>query len=201
MKPIIIVCVILAWIYILRVLRKAKLHAWRFFWGSLGLFVILMIVIQPVLTQPLASAVSALAGVIGNLTGAFTAYFRYGIIFIASAAGSITLQVDFECSGIIEIMAFLSLLTFFNVYTRSEKIIVGISGFLYIMLCNTLRIVLICMSVHLFGTSAYYIVHTYVGRIFFYLLSILLYFYVFTKPQIIKMKVGNFAYGSDKTNS
>lgn len=27
------------------------------------------------------------------------------------------------------------------------------------------------------------------------------YFYVFTKPQIIKMKVGNFAYGSDKVNS
>jgi hypothetical protein len=26
-------------------------------------------------------------------------------------------------------------------------------------------------------------------------LSVLLYFYVFTKPQVVQMKVGNFSYG------
>ena len=129
------------------------------------------------------------------------AYFKYGIIFIHTGVSSITLLIDFECSGIIEIMAFLSLLAFFNVYNISEKIMVGIGGFCYIMVCNALRIVLICLSVHFFGMGAYYVVHTFIGRIFFYALSVWLYFYVFTKPQIIKMKVGNFAYGSDKVNS
>ena len=170
-------------------------------WGSLGLFVIMMITVQPVLTMPLARCVAALAGVVGNITGTFIAYLKYGIIFISSGLTSVTLRIDFECSGIIEIMAFISLLAFFNVYNFSEKVMVGIGGFCYIMVCNALRIVMICLSVYFFGMDAYYIVHTFVGRIFFYVLSVYLYFYVFTKPQIIKMKVGNFAYGSNKNVS
>lgn len=70
-----------------------------------------------------------------------------------------------------------------------------------IMLCNALRIVMICMSVYFWGMGAYYVVHTFIGRIFFYVLSVYLYFYVFTKPQVIKMKVGSFSYGNNKTNS
>lgn len=84
----------------------------------------------------------------GDITGAFTAYFKYGIIFIHTGASSMTLLIDFECSGIIEIMAFLSLLIFFNVYNWSEKLMIGIGGFCYIMLCNVLRIVMICLAVH-----------------------------------------------------
>ena len=63
------------------VLTRAKLYAWKFMWGSFGLFLIMMITIRPVLTMPLARCVSALAGVVGSVTGAFTSYFKYGIIF------------------------------------------------------------------------------------------------------------------------
>ena len=166
MSPIVIIAIILIWIYILSVFSRAKMHAWKFMWGSLGLFVIMMITVQPVLTMPLARCVAALAGVVGNITGTFIAYFKYGIIFISSGLTSVTLRIDFECSGIIEIMAFISLLAFFNVYNFSEKVMVGIGGFCYIMVCNALRIVMICLSVYFFGMDAYYIVHTFVGRIF-----------------------------------
>ncbi|MGN0160942.1 MAG: exosortase family protein XrtG [Lachnospiraceae bacterium] len=187
----------LVWLYVLHVLTKAEILAWRFLWGSLGLFLLLMVYLRPVLTQPLAQAVSAMAGFVGDLTGTFTAYFKYGILFIETVTGAITLQMDFECSGIIEILAFLSLLLFFDVYTRYEKIFVGIIGFAYIMLSNALRVILICEMVHFGGNSAYYLAHTFVGRFFFYALSVLLYFFVFTKPQIVKMKVGVFTYDHD----
>ena len=81
MNPIIAVIIIIIWLYILSVMKRAKLHAWSFMWGSLGLFVIMMITIQPVLTMPLARCVAAMAGIVGDITGAFTAYFKYGIIF------------------------------------------------------------------------------------------------------------------------
>ena len=184
-NPIVAVAVIAVWLYILSVLTRAKLYAWKFMWGSFGLFLIMMITIRPMLTMPLARCVSALAGVVGSVTGAFTSYFKYGIIFIHT--------------GVTQ--AFISLLAFFNVYNFSEKVMVGIGGFCYIMLCNALRIVMICMSVYFWGMGAYYVVHTFIGRIFFYVLSVYLYFYVFTKPQVIKMKVGSFSYGNNKTNS
>jgi exosortase family protein XrtG len=177
------------------VLSRAKLYFWKFLAGSVGLFLLLMILFEPVLTQPIARAVSALAGVVGSLTGVFTSYFKYGIIFIPMSTGAMTLKIDFECSGIIEIMAFISLLAFFRVYKPYERVIVGIIGTAYIMVCNALRIVIVCLALHFFGQSAYFITHTFIGRIFFYALSVLLYFYVFTKPQVVQMKVGNFSYG------
>ena len=180
MNPIIVIAIIIIWLYILSVTKRAKLHAWSFMWGSLGLFVIMMMTVQPLLTMPLARCVAAMAGIVGDITGAFTAYFKYGIIFIHTGASSMTL-------------------IFFNVYNWSEKLMIGIGGFCYIMLCNVLRIVMICLAVHFLGMNAYYVFHTFIGRIFFYVLSVYLYFYVFTKPQIVKMKVGNFSYG--KNNS
>lgn len=198
---ILMICLILVWVHLLGALRKSKLFAWRFLFGSLGFFAILTTMLKDVLTLPLSRCVAALASLLGNLFGAYSTFFKYGIIFIATKTGSMTLQIDFECSGIIEIFAFLSLLAFFDLYNTNEKIMLGILGFSYIMICNAVRISLICFIVHYFGNSAYYVAHTFIGRIFFYILSVILYFYVFTKPQTIRMKVGQFAYGVHKTTS
>lgn len=189
---------VLVWLYILHVMSKAQLKAWKFFWGSCGLFIIMMIFVRPYLTQPLAEIVASVAGVVGDLTGMYTSYFKYGVIFIQSAAGSITLQIDFECSGILEIMAYVALLVFFDAYSVFERIIVGVIGMLYIILANALRIMIICCIIHSFGISSYHIAHTIIGRIVFYALSVILYFVVFTKAQIIRQKVGGFSYGHDK---
>lgn len=185
---------ILPWLWLLHVLKKAELYFWRFLAGCVGLFLFMMVNLQPLLTMPLARCVSAIAGTVGTLTGTFTSYFKYGIIFITSVAGSMTMKIDMECSGIIEIMVFISLLAFFDVYRPHEKLMIGILGTIYLILCNTLRITLICLSLHFIGPGAYYVMHTFVGRIIFYLLSILMYFFVFTKPQIQRIKVGNFRY-------
>lgn len=198
MNPFLGILIVAVWLYLLNVLSRAKLEFWRYLCGSMGLFILMMVFVRPLLTMPLARCVAALAGIIGNLTNTFTAYFKYGIIFIITEAGSMTLQIDFECSGIIEIMAFLALLVFFRVYTVYERIVVGVLGTAYIMICNALRITLICEAVHFFGTSAYFVAHTFIGRIFFYAMTVILYFYVFTRSHIIQMKVGNFTYGNNK---
>ena len=200
MNPVLIVIGTAVWLYLLRLLRLAELRAWRMALGSAGMFVLLMLGLQPVLTQPLIRAVSALAGVVGTLTNTFATYFKFGIIYVPIPLGSITLQVDLECCGIIELSAFLSLLTFFDVYSRVEKVMVGIIGSALLVLFNAIRIVIICLSVHFLGLNAYYVTHMFVGRIFFYVCSVLLYFYVFTKPHVIQMKIGKFSYGTDKTD-
>ena len=196
-----VACAILTliWVLLLRVLYNVKNQAAFITVGMLGLFLLMIVFVMPVATSPLSRAVAALAGLVGRATGTFAAYFKYGILFITTPEGSITLQVDFECSGIIETMVFISILAFFKVYTIPERLVVGVFGFLYILVANALRIVLICLSVHFGGMSAYYVAHTYLGRIFFYAATVVLYFYVFTKPQVVRMKVGSFSY--DKTNA
>lgn len=201
MSWIFVAVIIIAWIYVLKALDRAKLEFWRYMVGSMGLFIILMITLRESLTLPLARGVAAMAGMIGDLTNTFVAYFKYGIIFIETSAGSMTLQIDMECSGVIEIMAFLSLLVFFRVYNKYERVVVGVLGTAYVMVCNALRIVIICEAVHFLGTDVYFIAHTFIGRIFFYGMTVILYFYVFTKAHIIQMKVGNFSYGNNKPSA
>ncbi|MBO5484263.1 MAG: exosortase family protein XrtG [Lachnospiraceae bacterium] len=198
MSPILGVILAIVWLYILRVLKKSSLPAWRFVWGSCGLFVLMMIFVRPYLTQPLAQMVAAVAGGFGKITGLFSSYFKYGVIFVDSKAGAISLLIDFECSGILEVMAYVSLLAFFEAYTRYERIIVGVLGVAYIILANAVRIISICVIIYFFGMPSYYIAHTFAGRFIFYGLSIVLYFFVFTKAQIIRQKVGGFTYGINK---
>lgn len=195
MKYLIGIIAVFVWLYLLHVTDRAKLPFWHYILGAMGLFLLMMFYVRPVLTEPLARAVAALAGLVGKITGTFSPFFKYGILFVQSDVGAITLQIDFECSGIIEIMAFLALLVFFRVYTVAERVIVSICGILYIMLANALRIILICEMIHFGGLDLYYMSHAVVGRLVFYVLSVLLYFYVFTKPQIVRMRLGKFSYG------
>lgn len=197
-----IICAVLAavWWYLLRVMDRAELNFWHFVLGSAGLFIFLIVLVQPVLTQPLGQVVAAIAGLFGALTHTFAAYFRYGVLFIQATGGAMTLQIDFECSGIIEILAFISLLAFFRVYTRNQRVVIGILGTVGIILANVLRIIVICEIIYFGGPEVYYVSHSLVGRFIFYGLSVLLYFYVFTKPQIVSMKVGSFKYGDGGTS-
>ncbi len=89
MTPIFALLIVVVWLYVLRVTRKSELPAWRFIWGSCGLFVLMMVFVRPYCMQPLAQFVAVIAGGFGKLTGMFSAYFKYGVIFVDSKAGAI----------------------------------------------------------------------------------------------------------------
>ena len=182
------------WVWLLRVLRKAGLKFWRYLLGSCGIFLILLILVRAWLVLPLARLIAAIAGIFGKVTGFYQAYYRYGVIFIESLNGAITVNIDLECSGFIEISAFISLLSFYGIYNIPERIYIGVVGTLYTMLTNALRIAVICTMIHFLGTDYYYVAHTIVGRIVFYVLQVILYFFIFTKPHVLKMKTGDFGY-------
>lgn len=188
-----IICFIV-WVYLLWVFERGKLIFFKFFLGSVGLFIFMMIWIQPLVTAPLAQIVTAATGTIGDVTHMFEAYYEYGMLFINGRSGAISLYIDYECSGVIEIMAFTAMLWFFPVYKFAEKFVINLIGILWIFAANILRISIICTTIYFFGNNAFYFAHTILGRIIFYFLSIILYFYVFTRSQIIRQKVGNFNY-------
>lgn len=159
------------------------------------MFVFAFTIFEPILTAPLAKLVCYLTGAMGRLLGMFSAYASYGILFIEeSEGGPVSLYVDFECAGLVEILVFLSLLTFFQAYKWREKIIVGILGIAAILAANILRLMIICIMIHFMGNEVYYLAHTIVGRMVFYLFTIMLYFYVFTRRQIKHQRVGEFDY-------
>lgn len=188
------IVVFILWVYLLTVLKRGKLDFWYFIAGSVGLFIFSVIFIEPLAVGPLQKAVAAAAGIPGRLTGIYESYFQKGIIFISTGGTSLSLYIDFECSGIIETLAFFALLWFFPVYRLYEKVVVSIAGGLLIFASNVLRIFVICLVVYFFGGDMYFLAHTIIGRLVFYACTITLYFYVFTRSQIIRQKVGGLRY-------
>lgn len=192
-----LICFIV-WLYVLWTCHRGKLKFFEFVIGSVGTFVFMMIWVQPVITAPLTKLVALVSGELGELTGMYDSYYQYSMLFIPKSTAAVSMYVDLECSGVIETMAFLSLLFFFDVYNFYEKIIVSIIGILGIFMANVIRIFLICAMVYQWGNGIYYFAHSIFGRLIFYAFSVALYFYVFTKSQIVRQQIGNFSYGDQK---
>lgn len=190
-----LILLIVVWIYILSIFRRKGLAFFSFFIGSVGFFLFSFVTLYPVLSAPLEYLVCDLTGIVGNMIGIFTAYSSYGVLFIDNVVGGpVSLYVDFECAGLVENLVFLSLLLFFPAYKWYEKIWVGTLGITVIMLANVIRLTIICIMIYVFGNDIYYLAHTIVGRMVFYVLSIMLYFYVFTRRQVKQQRVGEFEY-------
>ena len=107
MMNIVFVIVLALWIYILTVLKRGKLDFWYFITGSIGLFVFMLIKVEPVVLAPLQKSVSAVAGMFGDMTGIYEGYFNKNIVFIATGDANLSMYIDYECSGIVEMLAFL----------------------------------------------------------------------------------------------
>lgn len=194
---------IVLWVYLLSVFKRGNLDFFRYITGSIGVFVFMMVCVQPYITEPLVSLVTSVAGVFGRLTGVFEAYRDYSVLFVENQVTmeSISLYLDYECSGVIEMLVFLSLLVFFGVYEVWQRVVIGILGCIAIFFSNVARIFIICLVIKIGGNDVYYFAHTIVGRIFFYVLAILLYYYVFTYAQIKRQKVGGFSYAQHNEDS
>lgn len=195
-----VVC-FLVWVYLLSVFTRGKLYFYQFIWGSVGLFVFMMMWIQPVAIRPLTNLVCSAAGVAGRMTGFYESYSEYSMLFVQHGSEAISLCIDYECSGIIEMMAYVSMLAFFRVYDWMQRIILSVLGCMMIFFANIIRLFVIGTTIYYFGNDAYYIAHTIVGRIIFYALSVILYYYIFTKSQIVKQKIGGFHYAKNTDTS
>lgn len=194
---ILVLFLFLIWIYLLSVLTRSKLHFFKFLLGSVGMFFFSMYFIEPYATLPLGHAVASMTGILGKITGYYEAFPQYSLIFISRNPSFISFYIDYECSGIIEIIAFSCLLWFFPLYTSIEKALINLLGIMWIFIANVIRVFIICILIYYFGNNIFYFAHTVFGRILFYAFSIVMYFYVFTKPHVIRQKVGLFSYGND----
>lgn len=191
------ILIIALWIYILTVLKRGKLEFYHFIVGSVGMFLI-MLMFVPYVKGYFISGFVYVIGFVGKITGMYESYAEYGMCFINHNDTVMSLYIDMECSGIIEMMVYLSLLWFFPVYNIREKITQSISGVLLINLFNFIRIFVIISLVFYFGSPIYSVAHAIIGRLVFYVLTLTLYFYVFTRKQISRQKVGKFNYeGTD----
>ena len=162
------------WIYVVWTCKRADLKFQRFLIGSVGMFVFLIYWLEPIIGKRLEEVVALISGMVGEMTGTYESYYKYAMLFIRHEMESVSIYVSFECSGIIETFAYISLLFFFEVYDLYERTVLMALGVLAIFLANIIRISTICILIYFYGNKVYYIGHSVIGRFIFYILSIML---------------------------
>ncbi|MDC4186096.1 exosortase family protein XrtG [Loigolactobacillus coryniformis] len=175
---------IVVWLYLLSILKRARLSAFHFIIGSGGLFFILIALSDPYWVWFFTHAVINGVKWFGELTGMSTVMNRYGLISISNPTAPVTMSIDYECSGIIETVAFLSMVIFLPMYNKFERVFFSILGTLWIYVANVIRLVSVIMIVHFGGGNLFFLAHSIVDRLIFYVLVIMLYYEVFTFSQL-----------------
>lgn len=171
---------LVVWLYGLTICKRAALPTYYFIWGSIGLFFLLFFLSRPYLIWLMVQTVVAGVGVIVDPLQLAQTAAHYGLILINTTNGALSLAIDYECSGVIETIAFWSLLIFYPVYSLRTKVWLGWIGLVFIYFANIARLVLIIVLVHYFGTSIFFFAHTILGRLFFYAFVVYFYYRVFT---------------------
>lgn len=180
------------WLYLLMVFKKRKMSAFFFMLGTAGTFLITFTLFKSLFAKGLTIILSNALEWISHICPWYTMYKDYNIIFIDHNNAAISLFIDYECSGVIEILVITSIIIFFPLFSKKEKVIYSIIGFFYTMCANIIRLLIITGIIYKYGNNVYYLAHSVIGRIVFYVLTLFLYFYMLSFKQIKAQKVGRF---------
>ena len=178
------------WIIGLALFDRTKMHFFKFLIGSVGVFLISMIFFTPFLEKQLSLLISDVLEIIANFTSYFLIFKENSIISFDTRTGIISMFIDYECSGVIEMLVFTSLLLFFPFGKPWRKLVYAVCGNIFIFSANIIRILMIVFVSRSFGAEYFYLAHTLLGRLLFFGMMVGLYYIVFTVTHLRNQHVG-----------
>lgn len=183
--------IILLWLYILSLLKRARLMAFYYLWGSFGLFFLLSIISNYFFSWIMPNSLVYCLKAFSKILPDYIVNLNQNSILINNVSGHEKLIINYANSGIIELITFISLLLFFPVYKKIEKVTLSVLGTFWIFLTSLMRILLTIVIAHNFGIQYLFISYSLIGRLGFYVMIVILYYYVFTRAQIVRGWIHN----------
>lgn len=179
--------IVAVWIVAYAFFHKA--HAWllAYMLGTIGFTLLLVYAFRGSVVESFIERTTAIAAhYVCNALGIPTKVFFNApgtllVLIVYQEVGWTAVEIDIECSGLLEFTVFSGLVLFFNGFTWRYRATVLPLGILATFVMNIVRIAIIVATIHLGGKSAIYIAHTVVGRAIFFMMVISLYWYVFTR--------------------
>ncbi|MFC1656444.1 hypothetical protein ACFL14_00545 [Patescibacteria group bacterium] len=121
---------------------------------------------------------------LGKLMNIPAELLESGRIMLENDVGASILKIGIECSGVLEASVLVGLVAFYPVFSLRRKLLKIIFGLSVTYVINLLRILIIVLIVAKFGTEYAFIAHAVIARLFFFALSIALYWYILTRPTL-----------------
>jgi exosortase/archaeosortase family protein len=144
-------------------LRKARAWLLAYLVGAVGFSLLAIYAFRGSRFEALVERTSAvgthlLAGVFGIPTKVFLDDPGTLLVLIVhQTVGWTAVEIDIECSGLLELTVFTSLLLFFSGFDWRTKAVALPAGLLTTFLMNVVRIVIIVSTIHFGGKGAIYV--------------------------------------------
>lgn len=115
------VLAVFLWLYLMDVMKKANWTAVYTVIGVVGLFFLMIYLANYSMTNFLMKASAFGAGIFGSLTGFYDVSIQYSMIQIHSGQNTINLFITYECSAVIELIAYISLTLFYPFFDSIQE--------------------------------------------------------------------------------
>jgi exosortase family protein XrtG len=141
----------------------------------------------------LAHSVAWMVHITSNLLGIPTRIFEGApgvllVLVIYQDIGWTVLQVGLESSGMLEITVLVSLLLFYPGWTLFHRLRLILFGGIAMWVANILRMLVIVVMLNQFGKEALVLAHMYVGKAVFFVLVILIFWFIITRPTLKQLQ-------------
>ncbi|HPR42083.1 MAG TPA: archaeosortase/exosortase family protein [Candidatus Methanofastidiosa archaeon] len=112
------------------------------------------------------------------------AYSQGVNLMIPTQEGWAVLICTLECSALMELAVFFSLLLFYFKFSAARKVLSIVIGLLVTYVANILRLFTISVVANRFGEDYVFMAHTVVGRLLFFGFVLVIYWFLVTRPTI-----------------
>ncbi len=187
--------IIAAWfaaiaVYIFGVFYFRRRRAWLGFYlfAALGLVLIIVFGSQAIGLAAKSEYITTWTTVkAANLFGITSLFLGQSEFMVADRNGWVTLQTTIECSALIESAVLIGLILFYPAFTSRQKLKILAIGLPLTWATNIVRLLIITLMVSYYGRSAVFLGHAIVGRLFFLIVMIVMYWFILTMPTIRKV--------------
>lgn len=181
---------VIFWAYAYYKLKSNEINTFAFVLGSVGLFTIGIFGFRDVLQEIMVSIQMWILSLFENVFYNLDIYYKNSMILIKTQSLVKVIELNYECSGLIEGLVFSSIILFYPIKSKKTKFIKILIGNVVIILANVLRILLMIIAAMYFSIETFDMVHLIIGKLLFYGIVIILYYKVLTMYHIAQYKEG-----------
>ena len=191
MNYFLIVLLFISWLAVVVFLHRTRIWLLFYVVGAVGCAYWLVLVFSNLLGLELflAHSVAWMVHITSNLLGIPTRIFEGApgvllVLVIYQDIGWTVLQVGLESSGLLEITVLVSLLLFYPGWSLFHRLRLILLGGIAMWIANILRMLVIVVMLNQFGKEALVLAHMYVGKAVFFVLVILIFWFIITRPTL-----------------
>jgi len=176
----------LFWLVVTVFFRRHRIWVFYYIWGAVGFtFILILLLRGSLLEYQMIHRAGIILYQLLSYLGMDIHIFDRGTLLISIKIDNswTAFDINFENSGLMEMCILLGLILFYP-YNSTKKILFSLAGIISVYAINILCLIMVIAIIYWGGRNMIFIAHALLGRLFFFLLFIELYWQIFTKPSL-----------------